>query len=126
MYLLAVKSTDIMRGLFILLLYQSLGEIGNRLLGLPLPGPVLGMLLLFVSLCVIKTVPADLDKGSQVIIGNMAMLLIPAATGFAYYLIEIQHQVLPIAVAITLGTLLAIIFTALLMNSLIRSEAGDE
>ncbi|MCL6271174.1 CidA/LrgA family protein [Sansalvadorimonas sp. 2012CJ34-2] len=115
-----------MRGLFILFLFQTLGEFGNRLLGLPLPGPVLGMLLLFLALCLIKSVPDDLDKSSQVIVGNMAMLLVPVATGFAYYLVKIQQQILPIALAATLGTVIAIVFTSLLMNSLIKKESEDE
>ena len=115
-----------MRGLFVLLLFQALGECGNRLLALPLPGPVLGMMLLLITLCLLRTVPDDLDKSSQIVVGNMAMLLVPAATGFAYYLVKIQHQIIPIAVAASLGTFIAIIFTALLMNSMVKKESGNE
>ncbi|WP_281648406.1 CidA/LrgA family protein [Parendozoicomonas sp. Alg238-R29] len=111
-----------MRGLFILLFFQVLGEAGSSLLGLPLPGPVLGMLLLFGTLCVVKIVPDDLQSYADTLIASLGMLLIPAATGFGYYLVKIQGQILPIAVAASVGTVIAIVFTGLLMNKLIREE----
>ncbi len=109
-----------MRGLFILLLFQTLGEVGSRVLGLPLPGSVIGMFLLLGTLMIIGHAPEDIDKCSQTLIQNLGLLLIPAATGFGYYLIEVQGQILPIAVAASLGTVLTILFTALLMNKLIQ------
>lgn len=115
-----------MRGLFILLFFQVLGEAGNQLLGLPLPGAILGMLFLFAALCVTKAVPEDLQTSCDSLIANLGLLLIPAATGFGYYLIKVQNQILPIAIAASLGTALAIVFTGLLMNALIKEEDSDK
>jgi holin-like protein len=39
-------------GLTILLFYQLVGEISVRWLGLPVPGPVLGMIMLFITLVI--------------------------------------------------------------------------
>ena len=114
-----------MRGLFILLFFQTLGEIGSRFLGLPLPGPVLGMLLLLVALCLWKSVPEDVQNSSNTLIANLGLLLVPAATGFGYYLVTIREQIIPIAVASSVGTAFAIVFTALLMNRLLRDEEKD-
>ena len=111
-----------MRGLFILLFFQVLGEAGNQLLGLPLPGTILGMLLLFGALCVAKTVPDDLQASTDSLISHLGLLLIPAATGFGYYLIKVQDQILPIAIAASVGTALAIAFTGILMNALVKEE----
>ncbi len=41
---------DVLRGFGILLLCQSAGELLARGLGLPLPGPVIGMLILLLAL----------------------------------------------------------------------------
>ena len=115
-----------MRGLFILLLFQLIGEFGNRVLFIPLPGPVLGMLLLLAALVTFKSAPWALVRDSKVLIRNMGMLFVPAATGFAYYLFRDTGQILPILLVATLGTLLAIIFTALLMQWLIKEEQTHE
>ncbi len=114
-----------MRGLFILLFFQTLGEIGSRFLGLPLPGPVIGMLLFLVALCIWKTVPDDVHNSSNALISNLGMLLVPAATGFGYYIVTIGEQIIPIVVASSVGTVLAIVFTAMLMNKLLKDEEKD-
>ena len=111
-----------MRGLFILLFFHTLGEIGNLYLGVPLPGPIIGLFLLLITLFVVKTVPDDVHTTGNMLISNLGMLLVPAATGFCYYLVEIQGQILPIAAAASLGTVLAIAFTSLLMNSLLSAR----
>ena len=43
---------NFLNGITLLLIYQLVGEVSARLLQLPIPGPVLGMLLLFISLLV--------------------------------------------------------------------------
>ncbi len=111
-----------MRGLFVLLLFQCFGEALHRLGHIALPGPVLGMLLLFVALCVYKTVPDSVASSSNSLISAMGIMLIPPVTGFCFYLLEIGDQLLPILSATILGTIIAIIFTALLMNRLIKEE----
>ncbi|CAM3475460.1 CidA/LrgA family protein [Parendozoicomonas haliclonae] len=115
-----------MRGLFILLLFQTFGELGTRLLNLPLPGPVLGMFLLFAYLAVRGFVPESVDKSSQFLIHYLGLLLIPAATGFGYYLADAEDQIIPILVAATFGTILTIIIVALLMDKLIAQENNNE
>ncbi len=115
-----------MRGLFILFLFQALGEAGNRWLHIPLPGAVLGMLLLFFGLCIARHTPDSLETTSKNLIASLGMLLIPAATGFGYYLVHIKDQILPLAAAIVIGTTLAIIFTAFVMSRLLAEEKASE
>ena len=43
-----------LNGITLLLVYQLIGEITVRLLGVPIPGPVLGMVMLFVT-CLLYT-----------------------------------------------------------------------
>ena len=48
--------------LTLLLSCQLAGELTARLLHLPVPGPVLGMILLFIGLLVRGSVPAPLQE----------------------------------------------------------------
>ncbi|WP_419631177.1 CidA/LrgA family protein, partial [Thiolapillus sp.] len=45
----------------LLLIYQLVGEIGVHMLQWPVPGPVLGMVLLFLTLLLRKGIPASID-----------------------------------------------------------------
>ncbi|MEJ2026870.1 MAG: CidA/LrgA family protein, partial [Limibacillus sp.] len=48
--------------LALLLVCQLAGEVLQKLSGLPLPGPVIGMVLLFVGLVLHGDIPEDLGK----------------------------------------------------------------
>ncbi|MEP1581660.1 MAG: CidA/LrgA family protein, partial [Marinobacter sp.] len=41
---------NFLNGITLLLVYQLVGEVTVRLLSLPIPGPVLGMVMLFLTL----------------------------------------------------------------------------
>ncbi|MCK4938707.1 MAG: CidA/LrgA family protein, partial [Rhodospirillaceae bacterium] len=49
----------------VLLAYQLVGEVISKGLELPLPGPVVGMGLLFVTLLIKGNLPEGLKKTSQ-------------------------------------------------------------
>ena len=53
-----------LNGITILLLYQLLGEVSVLTFALPIPGPVLGMLLLFITLLVARRESTSLDVES--------------------------------------------------------------
>ncbi|TDR81454.1 CidA/LrgA family protein [Paludibacterium purpuratum] len=64
-----------------LLGYQIAGEAICRALSLPVPGPVLGMLLLFLTLCVRRTVPDALRATVPGLLRHLSLLFIPAGVG---------------------------------------------
>ena len=55
---------DFLIGVTVLLSYQLLGEALVLLLELPVPGPVMGMLLLFLTLLVRKRTGQALDSAA--------------------------------------------------------------
>ena len=69
------------RGLLILLLCQFAGEAVARMLHLPVPGSVLGMLLLFAVLVLRRRVPADLEQASQAVLRPLTLYFVPASVG---------------------------------------------
>ncbi len=107
-----------------LLLCQLLGEVLVRAFGLPLPGPVAGLGLLFAGLVVRGrlrparpgAVPEDLGRTCDVLLGNLSLLFIPAAVGVVQYLALLRSYAVPIALAIVASTVLALVVTALVFR----------
>ena len=58
-----------------LLVYQLLGEVLVHFFALPIPGPVIGMLLLFLSLCLKGSIPDALHGTATTILQHLSLLL---------------------------------------------------
>lgn len=109
----------------LLLVCQLAGELLVRLLDLPLPGPVLGMLFLFVGLLLRGEVPDELAKTSQFLLSHLSLLFVPAGTGIMLHVARIQAEWLPLLVALLASTFLTMLVTALVMRVAIRRFAPD-
>ncbi len=112
-------------GLALLLLFQLLGEITTEALDLAVPGPVIGMIFLFIALLVRGSAPEALDDAAQGLLKHLALLFVPAGVGVVTYLGLIQQEWLPITVALIGSTAIAIGATALTMQALARSLPRD-
>lgn len=110
--------------LTLLLTCQLIGEVLVRLTGLPLPGPVVGMLLLFTGLVVRGSVPTGLDTLSRGLLGHLSLLFVPAGVGVVVYLSRVGDEWLALSAALLVSTALAIGVTAWVMQALVR-RAGD-
>ena len=106
-----------------LLLCQLAGEIIARSLGLPVPGPVVGMVLLFLALLLRgrgESSPAALGAVADALLGNLGLLFVPAGVGVVLYLPVLARDWAPISLAILAGTLAAIAVTGRLAQALLR------
>ncbi|MFW5834989.1 MAG: CidA/LrgA family protein [Pseudomonadota bacterium] len=108
--------------LTLLLVCQLIGEIVTRALGLPIPGPVIGMALLFTGLCVRGSVPADLDAVGSTLLRHLSLLFVPAGVGVMGYLGVIEAELLPLVLAVVPGTLVALVVTGWVMARLSRGR----
>ena len=70
-----------LNGITLLLVYQLIGEITVRLLGVPIPGPVLGMVMLFVTLMIRGKAPESVDQASTALLSHLSLLFVPAGVG---------------------------------------------
>ncbi len=109
-----------LNGILVLLVFQCLGEAINTLLGLGLPGPVIGLLLLFGGLCLRGGVPDSVAQSSQTLIPLLALMFLPAATGVFFLGPAFDDQWSAIIGAIVIATVLSLLFNALLMRWLTR------
>src|SRR5450830_34035 len=96
----------------VLLIFQCLGEGLVYATGLPVPGPVIGMLLLFVFLLVKKTEAAKLIPGVQTLLGHLSLLFIPAGVGIMVHGKLVMDEWLPLALALVISTAVSIVVTA--------------
>jgi holin-like protein len=87
----------VINGLFWLLGCQVLGEIGVRVLHLSIPGPVLGMAVLFVVLSW-RRPPASSSvfRAGDGLIKHLQLLFIPAGVGVITMFHQIGHAPLPL------------------------------
>jgi holin-like protein len=102
-------------GLTILLFYQLVGEISVRWLGLPVPGPVLGMIMLVITLVIYGRAPESLNTASTTLLSHLSLLFIPAGVGMMVHFDRIANEWLSISVALILSTVITLVFSALIM-----------
>lgn len=108
-----------MLGAFTLLLvYQLVGEVLVLMTGLPVPGPVVGMLLLFLSLAARGSAPQWLRETCQGMLAHLSLLFVPAGVGVLLHFRRLGEEWLPIAVALVASTVITIGVTALVMRAL--------
>lgn len=106
-----------MLGAFTLLLvYQLVGEVLVHLVGLPVPGPVVGMLLLFLTLWFRGDAPAWLRDTCQSLLSHLSLLFVPAGVGVLLHFKRLGAEWLPISVALVASTVVTIGVTALVMR----------
>ncbi len=115
---------SLLNGLLILLLFQCLGEALKTWLNLNLPGPVLGMLLLFFGLCLYRDIPPSVAKSSQTLIPMLALMFLPASVGLFFLGAQFDDQWPAIIGAIVIGSLLSLTFNGLIMKWLCKHRRG--
>ncbi|MDO5630874.1 MAG: CidA/LrgA family protein [Paracoccus sp. (in: a-proteobacteria)] len=106
--------------LAIILGFQLAGEVISRFAGLPLPGPVLGLLLLVAS-CLIRPALADrLRPVAQGLLAHLSLFFVPAGVGVIAHLPLIRAHGVGLALALILSTVLAIGVGALVFATVAR------
>jgi len=86
---------------------QLLGDSIHHLTGLPLPGPVIGMLILLVWLGVMRRERPTLSAVSGWLTAHLSIMFIPAAVG----LIEEGNAIARYGVGLVVATSISVILT---------------
>ena len=106
--------------LTLLLVYQLAGEVIVQLTGLPVPGPVIGMLLRFLTLLARGGAPGKLRGTSQALLSHLSLLFVPAGVGVMLHFERLGAEWLALAVTLVASTVITIGVTALVMRVLQR------
>src|SRR5574343_75619 len=109
-----------------LLVFQLVGEVIARALSLPVPGPVLGMILLFVAL-VLRGGPGEsLQTTSQNLLQHLSLLFVPAGTGIMVHLHRVAAEWLPLLLSLLISTGVTLAVTALAMRLCQPTKPAEE
>jgi holin-like protein len=113
----------LLTGLAWLLVCQSAGELLARLLQLPLPGPVLGMLLLLVALRW-PLVRTPVGAVADALLAHLSLLFVPVGVGVMTHLGLLSQYGLRMLVAIVVSTWIGLAVTAVVLRALLRNDAA--
>lgn len=108
-----------------LLVFQLSGEILARSLGLPIPGPVIGMLMLFLALLLRGGAGEALQSTSRDLLQHLSLLFVPAGTGIMLHLHRVADEWLPLLASLLISTLVTLIVTVLVMKLCQRSPSSS-
>jgi putative effector of murein hydrolase LrgA (UPF0299 family) len=116
----------VIRALTLLLFCQLAGEVLVRAAGAPLPGPVLGMLLLFFLLLARGRSWSELDTAADVILRNLSLLFVPAAVGVIQHTATLGTHWVALGAALLVSTVLTLTVTAIVFRAVVRMTATHE
>lgn len=97
------------RHLTVILGFQLLGEIIARALGLPLPGPVLGMVFFLLLLVVRPAYATSVKTTAQGLLAHLSLLFVPAGVGVVGHIQTLGSDVGIILLSIVVSTIAAIV-----------------
>lgn len=116
-----VSDLPVLKGVLVLLGCQLAGEVVVRLLGLEIPGPVLGMLVFLAVLRLRRPRPSSgLVRGPVLLLGHLQLLFVPAGVGVIVYLDELRADALPLAAGLWVSWLLGLAVTGAVVAGLAR------
>lgn len=114
-----------MWGLLLLVLFQLLGTV-IAYLGVALPGPVIGMLLLLVALLLLRRVPEPLKVTSAQLLKYLPLMLIPPAVGIMSQWSVMMSSALAISVALLGSLLISIPLTAWILQKMVQKKSTEK
>lgn len=112
----------LLRGLTWLVLFQLLGTAINVMVLPILPGPIIGLLLLFVAMLARGQASESLQLAAKSLLRYLPLLLVPPAVGVMAYSEAILDDFWAIVGVLTLSLVVSLVFTGWLMQVLIRRQ----
>ena len=113
---------SMIRGLAILLIFQSIGEVATRFIHGLIPGPVIGMILLLVFLVAKKNIAPSIAAAADGLLAHLAIFFITAAVGVMLYVSELKSAGAAWLLAIFLSTSASMAITAWLLKWFFRDD----
>jgi holin-like protein len=101
------------------------GDLVVRALGLPIPGPAVGMAVMGLGFYASGGVDSDIERLFDAVAPHFPIFFIPAAVGFVASLDILAAEWLAVSVAILFSTVLAIAAVGLIFEALIRLTAKE-
>ena len=105
---------------------QLAGELCAAVLGLPVPGPVIGMVLLLILLLYLGRLPDELERLAGGLLRHLYLYYLPATVGVSAHLTLVGSELLPMVAAILVSSVISLALTGLAMQWLSRAGSGAD
>ena len=121
-----------LKSVFIILLYQLIGELFQKFFGLSIPGPVIGLVLLLLTLLLIQkrqrvvAIKEDLFNSAEILLNYLPLLFIPVGVGAVMHLSLLEDNLASVVFVIILGTLSTLALTGYIMEKILRKKTLDD
>lgn len=109
-------------GLIVFLLYLLAGDFVAHLFSLPVPGSVLGMMLLFITLLVRGGVTPELKNSSNGLLPYLPLFIVPASVGIVNFAGLLEQEGVALMSAILISLAVGIPVSGLLAQWLIQRQ----
>lgn len=111
-------------GMSVLLGCQFVGEVLARGLSIPVPGPVLGMVILLAGLMFNGRVPDALRATGEGLLRYLTLLFVPAGVGLMVHFELIRADFWTLIITLVLSTAITLAVTAKVLDWLARRYTG--
>ena len=117
-----------LRSIFVIFFFQLMGEFLKKFFEMRIPGPVIGLILLLVTLIFLKkfkktaivNLKTDVVNTSNYILSYLSLLFVPIGVGVVMHLSYLDNNLFRVLIIVFISTLLTIAGTAFLMEKINR------
>ncbi len=117
-----------LRSIFVIFFFQLLGEFFKKFFEMRIPGPVIGLILLLVTLIFLKkfkktaivNLKTDVVNTSNYILSYLSLLFVPIGVGVVMHLSYLENNLFRVLIIVFISTILTIGGTAFLMEKINR------
>ena len=119
-----------LNSVFLIFLFQLIGELVQKVLELNIPGPVIGLILLLTSLLLskkydhklIKNLKINLINSAENLVHYIPLFFLPVGVGVVMHLSFLEDNLVKVLLIIVTGTLITMALTGLLMEKLLKNK----
>ena len=118
-----------LNSIFIILLFQLMGEFIQKFFEFSIPGPVIGLIFLLSVLLIIKKInkkheafDTNLVISAENLLSYLPLLFIPVGVGVVMNLSLLEENLVSVLLVIVFGTLLTLALTGYVMEKLLKDN----
>ena len=119
-----------LNSIFIIFLFQLIGELFQKFLELNIPGPVIGLILLLGALLFskkndrkfIQVLKINLITSAENLVRYIPLFFLPVGVGVVMHLSFLEDNLAKVLLIIVTGTLITLALTGLLMEKLLKNK----
>ena len=119
-----------LNSIFLIFLFQLIGELVQKVLELNIPGPVIGLILLLTTLLLskkydhklIQNLKVNLISSAEKLVHYIPLFFLPVGVGVVMHLSFLEGSLGKVLFIIVFGTLITLALTGLLMEKLLKNK----